>query len=144
MLNHVHNYAAHDHNHDDRYSMLNHVHPYAPATHSHSEYVSAINLGILLDEKVDYNSLGMILNSGYEQIDANLARIVSVTTDEVVLKYYANNEEVMLEFYSKQYVDSALLNIENQFSSIGMQLLTMAGQITQLQLNDLIHEQFHP
>ena len=144
MLNHVHNYAPSNHNHDDRYSMLNHVHPYAPATHSHSEYVSAINLGILLDEKVDYNSLGMILNSGYEQIDANLARIVSVTTDEVVLKYYANNEEVMLEFYSKQYVDSALLNIENQFNTVAMQLLTMAGQITQLQLNDLIHEQFHP
>ena len=130
-INHAHNYAAHDHahnnyaainhNHDSVYAAANHVHPYAPATHSHSEYVSATNLGLLLDEKVDYNSLGMILNSGYEQIDANIARVVSVTTDQVVIKYYANNEEVMLDFYSKQYIDTALLNIQNQFNTIAMQ-----------------------
>ena len=47
----------------------------APASHSH-DFVTGSTLNTLLADKVDYNSLGLILN-GYEQIDSNIIRWVS-------------------------------------------------------------------
>jgi hypothetical protein len=77
----------------------------APASHTHSQYVTDAALGVLLSDKVDWNSLGLTLN-GYEQVDANLVRFVSATNDYVTLSYYSGGQTVTMELATRSKVDA--------------------------------------
>ena len=43
LKDHTHDYAASNHNHDERYSLLNHSHNYAASNHTHDERYSLLN-----------------------------------------------------------------------------------------------------
>ena len=66
----------------------------AAANHNHNHlYVTPSTLTTQLSDKVDYNSLGLLLN-GYEQIDSSILRYVSGDSDWHTLRYYSGGSNV--------------------------------------------------
>ena len=81
----------------------------APANHQHSHYVTSSNLNTIISnslaDRVDYNSLGLVLQ-GYEQIDSKILRHVSSDANYHTLRYYANNANVDIQVPTKQKIES--------------------------------------
>ena len=77
----------------------------AAANHNHNHlYVTPATLTTQLADKVDYNSLGLLLN-GYEQIDSNIIRWVSSDANYHTLRRYSGGQNVDFEVPTKAKIE---------------------------------------
>ena len=77
----------------------------AAANHNHNHlYVTPATLTAQIADRVDYNSLGLVLN-GYEQIDSNIIRWVSSDANYHTLRRYSGGQNVDFEVPTKAKIE---------------------------------------
>ena len=94
------------------------LHGKAAANHNHNHlYVTPATLTQQIADRVDYNSLGLILN-GFEAIDSKIVRHVSSDADWHTLRYYSGGANVDFKVPTEAKVNSILLTLtmNNLFS----------------------------
>ena len=95
----------------------------APASHEHTQYVTDAALGTLLAQKVDYQSMSAYVSGGFEQIDSNIIRHVSTTSEYHTLRYYSGGQNVDFELPTRAHFDTiktmCLQNAVNIATHIG-------------------------
>ena len=165
--NHDSQYAALSHNHDDRYYQKAEVDTLvaqsgtapdlsnyytqtetdalllnkAAANHNHNHlYVTPAALTASIQDRVDYNSLGMILN-GYEQTDSNLLRFASLDMNILAINRFSGGSTVETLVPTYDIYSAGITGITSQLAAMEARLASVETLAQQTAVSFALHSQ---
>ena len=98
----------------------------APVAHVHSQYVDSAALATSLLPYPTYTDVGLLLG-GYEQVDSNIMRFVSATSDYVTLEYYSGGQSVQVELTTKARTEYIYATLQYQVTQGAIHMSLHAG-----------------